>query len=166
MSRSAELHRQSTMNIVITGATGVIGRHAVQQLIDAGQRVTGITRPARGERTLEDLRARSVRAPRRRSPAETNVRELFAGDTVVLRFGLFIGPDSGLTQTDIDAARRKGVSPSVGRRDAYRPTAWIDDAAAAVAAVLDAPAGKCPVTAPASMPRRTSTTERSTPSRT
>jgi hypothetical protein len=27
--------------------------------------------------------------------AERNARELFAGDTVVLRFGLFIGPDSG-----------------------------------------------------------------------
>jgi aspartate-semialdehyde dehydrogenase len=28
VSRSAELHRQSNMNIAITGATGVIGRHA------------------------------------------------------------------------------------------------------------------------------------------
>jgi UDP-glucose 4-epimerase len=232
MSRSAGLRRQSTMNIVITGATGVIGRHAVEQLIDAGHRVTGIARSALGERTLEDLRAQPVRADvfdevelrvafagadavvnllthippadRMAAPgawdendrlrrgasaaiaraaqaagvarlvqeslafvyadggdswldeaaavagggtttaalaAETNVRELFAGDTVVLRFGLFIGPDSGLTQADIDAARRKGVSPSIGRRDAYRPTVWIDDAAAAVAAALDAPAG-------------------------
>ena len=52
MSRSAELHRHSNMNIAITGATGVIGRHAVKQLINAGHRVTGVTRSARGAREL------------------------------------------------------------------------------------------------------------------
>jgi len=232
MSRSAELHRHSNLNIAITGATGVIGRHAVKQLINAGHRVTGVTRSARGARELRDLGARPARADvfdegelrsvfadaeavvnllthipsadrmalpgaweendrlrgeasaviaraaqaagARRlvqeslafvyadggdcwldeaSPvagggtiatalaAETNARELFRGETVVLRFGLFIGPDSGLTQADIDGARNTGASPSIGRRDAYRPTVWIDDAAAAVAAALDAPAG-------------------------
>ena len=232
MSRSVALHRQSDMNIAITGATGVIGRHAVQQLIHAGHRVTGVTRSARGERALADLGARPVRADvfdevglrsafagaeavvnllthippadRMAAPgawdendrlrgeasaaiaraaraagagrlvqeslafvyadggdlwldeaaavagggttttvltAEANARERFAGDAVVLRFGLFIGPDSGLTQADIDRARQRGVSPSVGRRDAYRPTVWVDDAAAAVVAALAAPAG-------------------------
>jgi nucleoside-diphosphate-sugar epimerase len=72
--------------------------------------------------------------------AETNAARLFAGDTVVLRFGLFIGPDSELTLADVEAAR-DGVSPSVGRRDAYRPTLWLDDAGTAVAAALEAPAG-------------------------
>jgi nucleoside-diphosphate-sugar epimerase len=72
--------------------------------------------------------------------AEANARELFAGDTVLLRFGLFIGPDSELTQADVEAARA-GISPSLGRRDAYRPTLWLDDAATAVAAALGAPAG-------------------------
>jgi nucleoside-diphosphate-sugar epimerase len=232
MSRSAELHRQSTMNIAITGATGVIGRHAVEQLINAGHRVSGIARSALGERALQALGAHPVRADvfdeaalrsafadahavvnllthipsadrmaapgawdendRLRSEAsaaiaraaravgagrlvqeslafvyaegrdswldeaaavagggttttalaaETNARELFAGDTVVLRFGLFIGPDSDLTRADIDGARYRGVSPSIGRRDAYRPTVWIDDAAAAVADALNAPPG-------------------------
>jgi nucleoside-diphosphate-sugar epimerase len=232
MSRSAELHRQSDMNIAITGATGVIGRHAVQQLVNAGHRVTGVTRSARGAQELSDLGARPVladvfdegelrsafagadavanllthipSADRMAAPgaweendrlrceasaavaraahaagarrlvqeslafvyadggdawldeaapvagggttttalaAETNARELFPGDTVVLRFGLFIGPDSGLTRADIEAARDTGASPSIGRRDAYRPTVWIDDAAAAVTAALDAPAG-------------------------
>jgi nucleoside-diphosphate-sugar epimerase len=220
------------MNIVITGGTGVIGRHAVQQLIDAGHRVTGVTRSARGARTLEALRARPVLAdvfderelrsafagadavvnllthipPADRMAAagawdendrlrgeasaviaraaqaagavrlvqeslafvyadggdawldeaaavagggttttalaaESNARELFAGDAAVLRFGLFMGAGSGLTRADVDAARRRGVSPSIGRRDAYRPTVWVDDAAAAVVAALDAPAG-------------------------
>jgi nucleoside-diphosphate-sugar epimerase len=232
MSRSAVLHRQSNMNIAITGATGVIGRHAVQHLTNAGHRVIGITRSARGERALQGLGARAVRADvfdevelrsafagadaivnllthippadrmaapgawdendRLRSEAsaaiaraaqaagagrlvqeslafvyadggdlwldetaavadgrttatalaaEANAREHFAGDTIILRFGLFIGPDSGLTQADIDRARNSGASPSIGRRDAYRPTVWIDDAAAAVAAALIAPAG-------------------------
>jgi nucleoside-diphosphate-sugar epimerase len=72
--------------------------------------------------------------------AEANARRLFGGATVVLRFGLFIGPDSHLTEADIDGARR-GVSPSLGRRDAYRPTLWLDDAGTAVAAAIDAPAG-------------------------
>jgi len=66
--------------------------------------------------------------------------ERFAGDTVVLRFGLFIGSDSGLTQADIEAARA-GRSPTLGRREAYRPTVWLDDAGTAVAAAVHAPAG-------------------------
>jgi nucleoside-diphosphate-sugar epimerase len=36
---------------------------------------------------------------------------------------------------------RAGISPSLGRRDAYRPTVWLDDAATAVAAALGAPTG-------------------------
>ncbi|MGW4945341.1 NAD-dependent epimerase/dehydratase family protein [Actinoplanes sp. NPDC004185] len=72
--------------------------------------------------------------------AENNATRLFAGDTVVLRFGMFIGPDSHLSRTNVDNARR-GISPSVGRRDAYQPTVWLDDAGSAVAAAVVAPAG-------------------------
>jgi hypothetical protein len=36
--------------------------------------------------------------------AERNARELFDGDTVVLRFGLFMGPDSGSTLAALAAA--------------------------------------------------------------
>jgi UDP-glucose 4-epimerase len=71
--------------------------------------------------------------------AEANAAR-FAGDTVVLRFGLFIGPDSGLSHADIEAARA-GLSPTVGARAAHRPTVWLDDAATAVAAANGAPAG-------------------------
>jgi UDP-glucose 4-epimerase len=220
-----------TKHIAITGATGVVGRRAVRDLLVSGNRVTGVTRSDRGARLLEGLGARAVRADvfdpssladafagadavvnllthippadqmatpgawdendrlRRQASAaialaaqdagaerlvqeslafiyadggdawldedapidgrgttstaldaEANAAELFAGDTVVLRFGLFIGPDSGLTQADVANARR-GISPSLGRRDAFRPTLWLDDAGAAVAAALDAPAG-------------------------
>jgi nucleoside-diphosphate-sugar epimerase len=72
--------------------------------------------------------------------AEANAQERFSGEAVVLRFGLFMGPDSDLTLADIDAARA-GISPSLGRRDAYRPTVWLDDAATAVVAALGVPRG-------------------------
>jgi UDP-glucose 4-epimerase len=72
--------------------------------------------------------------------AERNARELFDGDTVVLRFGLFMGPDSGSTRAALETARRGG-SIAIGPPGAYRPTLWLDDAAAAIAAALRAPAG-------------------------
>jgi len=72
--------------------------------------------------------------------AENNARHLFTGDTVILRFGTFIGPDSHLSPANIEDARR-GISPTVGPRDAYQPTLWLDDAGAAVASALLAPAG-------------------------
>ena len=72
--------------------------------------------------------------------AERNVRELFDGDTVVLRFGLFIGPDSRSTLAALEAARG-GVSIAPGPPGAYRPTLWLDDAGAAIAAALRVPAG-------------------------
>jgi nucleoside-diphosphate-sugar epimerase len=72
--------------------------------------------------------------------AERNARDLFDGDTVVLRFGLFIGPDSGSTQGAL-AAARGGASIAPGPPAAYRPTIWLDDATAAIAAALRAAAG-------------------------
>jgi UDP-glucose 4-epimerase len=72
--------------------------------------------------------------------AERNARELFGGDTVVLRFGLFMGPDSGSAQAALEAARG-GASIAPGPPSAYRPTLWLDDAAAAIAAALRVPAG-------------------------
>jgi UDP-glucose 4-epimerase len=219
-------------DIVITGATGVVGRRTVRELLSSGHRVVGVTRSARGRSLLESLGARAIEAEvfdqpalesafagadtvinllthvppadrmalpgawdendrlRREASAviaraaqaagagrlvqeslaflyagagdawldegapvigggtttsalaaETNAKHLFAGDTVILRFGMFIGPDSHLTQANVEDAR-SGISPSVGRRDAYQPTLWLDDAGTAVAAsALVAPAG-------------------------
>jgi nucleoside-diphosphate-sugar epimerase len=82
--------------------------------------------------------------------AERNARELFDGDAVVLRFGQFIGPDSESAVATLEAARG-GASIAVGPPGAYRPTLWLDDAAAAIAATLRVPAGTYNVadTAPA-----------------
>jgi nucleoside-diphosphate-sugar epimerase len=63
----------------------------------------------------------------------------------VLRFGLFMGPDSGSTVAALDAARG-GVSVAPGPPGAYRPTVGVEDAAAAVAAALRVPAGTYNVT--------------------
>ena len=220
-----------TTTITITGATGVIGRRAVRELLAAGHRVTGVVRSARARRLLENLGADTVAADvfdqaaltsafagtdavvnllthipgadRMATPgawdendrlrreasaaiagaaeaagarrlvqeslafvyadggdrwlaedapvaaggptataltAEANAAARFGGDTVVLRFGLFVGPDSDLSRSDVENARA-GISPSVGRREAYRPTVWLDDAASAVVAALGVPAG-------------------------
>jgi UDP-glucose 4-epimerase len=72
--------------------------------------------------------------------AERNARELFDGDTVVLRFGLFLGPDSESSAAALEAAR-DGASVAVGPAGAYRPMIWLEDAATAIAAALRAPAG-------------------------
>jgi UDP-glucose 4-epimerase len=72
--------------------------------------------------------------------AERNARDLFDGDSVVLRFGLFTGSESGFTVAALEAAR-DGASFAAGPPGAYRPMLWLDDAAAAVAAALRAPAG-------------------------
>jgi nucleoside-diphosphate-sugar epimerase len=77
--------------------------------------------------------------------AERNARELFDGDTVVLRFGLFMGPDSGSTLATLEAARG-GASVAAGPPGAYRPTLWLDDAATAVVAALRVPPGTYNVT--------------------
>ena len=49
-------------HIVITGATGVIGRRTVRTLLAAGHPVTGITRSARGRHLLAGLCAHGVEA--------------------------------------------------------------------------------------------------------
>jgi nucleoside-diphosphate-sugar epimerase len=72
--------------------------------------------------------------------AERNARELFDGDTVVLRFGVFMGPESGSTLAALETARG-GASIAVGAPGAYRPTLWRDDAAVAIVAALRVPAG-------------------------
>ena len=74
--------------------------------------------------------------------AEANALRFTAngGRGVVLRFGEFQAPDSYHADAVFGAAR-KGVFLDPARPDAYRPTIAIDDAAAAVVAALEAPAG-------------------------
>jgi len=61
------------------------------------------------------------------------------GESVVLRFAAFYGPDPTLREM-IDAAR-KGMSPLPGAPTAYWSSIAHEDAASAVVALIDAPAG-------------------------
>ena len=62
------------------------------------------------------------------------------GNGVVLRFGLFYGPDAVQT-TDLITWIRRGWAPMPGPADAYLSSVSHDDAARAVASALDLPAG-------------------------
>ena len=57
---------------------------------------------------------------------------------VVLRMAGIYGPHSAATRTALDLGRR-GVSPFVGRADAYQPLVWDEDAAAALVAAVETP---------------------------
>jgi nucleoside-diphosphate-sugar epimerase len=74
--------------------------------------------------------------------AEANVARFSAqgGRGVVLRFGRFYAPDSDQNRAFVRVARL-GVNPDAGPPDSYAPMIDVDDAAAAVVAALDAPAG-------------------------
>ena len=69
------------------------------------------------------------------------------GVGIVLRFSLFMAPDSAHTQGFIAAARR-GVFAVVGPADGYISFVHVDDAAASVVAALGAPAGTYNVAEP------------------
>jgi nucleoside-diphosphate-sugar epimerase len=69
------------------------------------------------------------------------------GIGVVLRFALFMAPDSAHTQSFVDAARR-GHFAIAGQPHAYISFIHVDDAAAAVVAALGAPAGTYNVAEP------------------
>lgn len=79
--------------------------------------------------------------------AEANAARVTAagGRGIVLRFGLFYAPDTAHTQ-DMAAMAARGLAPVLGHPDGYMPFVHLDDAAAAVVAALDAPAGTYNVT--------------------
>jgi nucleoside-diphosphate-sugar epimerase len=63
------------------------------------------------------------------------------GTGVVLRFGLFYGPDSHHTTDTIAGVRRRFPHFPLGRPDTWLSSLHLDDAGTAVAAALLAPAG-------------------------
>jgi nucleoside-diphosphate-sugar epimerase len=62
------------------------------------------------------------------------------GTAVVLRFGLFYGPDTSHTKSQVALARR-GLNPFLGAMSAYQSFVHVDDAASAVVAALALSAG-------------------------
>ena len=62
------------------------------------------------------------------------------GEAVILRFAFFYGPNDAFSD-QLVAMARAGWLPLLGRPDAYFPMVTHDDAAAAVVAAVEAPAG-------------------------
>jgi UDP-glucose 4-epimerase len=63
MSRSSgKLRHPDMIDIVITGSTGVIGRHAIRDLLAERPHVTGLTRSADGSERRASLTMHAVEA--------------------------------------------------------------------------------------------------------
>jgi nucleoside-diphosphate-sugar epimerase len=120
----------------------------------AGARVHGITRfvkesitftyPDRGAEWIDESVA-SDTSIKRMIPTLEGERlvEAFTtggGSGVVLRFGLFYGPDNRAIEEGLKLARLRSSSIA-GRGDSYMSSIHTDDAAAAVVAALGAPGG-------------------------
>jgi nucleoside-diphosphate-sugar epimerase len=96
--------------------------------------------PDRGSDWIdEDVTLAPVPRTRPNEQAEQNARG-FGDGCVVLRFGLFYGPGSDLTDVVLTAARRHAMT-AFGRPQDYFAFLHLADAAAAVVAALDAPGG-------------------------
>jgi uncharacterized protein YbjT (DUF2867 family) len=101
-------------NIIVTGATGAVGRRAVADLVGAGHTVTGVARSARGRTLLWSLRASAVTAD------VYDVAELtraFRGATVVVNLLSRIPPVGRMGEP----ARGRRTTACAGRRRARSP---------------------------------------------
>lgn len=99
--------------------------------------------PDRADQWIDESTPLSpVRYNRSVVDAEASAARFTSGDRVgvVLRFAGFYGPDAAQL-SDMIRYVRKGRSPLPGSGDAYISSVSHDDAAAAVVAALDAPAG-------------------------
>jgi nucleoside-diphosphate-sugar epimerase len=134
--RQMDRVRREGSAIIADAATAVGARRYVQESFapiypDGGANwVTEATppRPASYNRSVLDAEASAMR---------------FAaggGAAVILRFAFFYGPNDAFSDQLI-AMARAGWLPLLGRPDAYFPMVTHDDAAAAVVAAVEAPAG-------------------------
>jgi 2-alkyl-3-oxoalkanoate reductase len=146
---------RSSLRMLLPGAwreNDRLRRDASAALFDAALRV-GIERfiqeafapayPARGDRWIDETTpiaparyGRSVGDPENAAARFTAA----GGAGVVLRFAAFYGPDSRVLG-DLVRTVRHGFAPLFGSPDAYISSVAHDDAAAAVLAALELPAG-------------------------
>ena len=121
-----------------SAAVAAAARHAgVPRLV---QESIAFMYPDRGAEWIdEDVPLEPVPRTRPNEQAEENART-FGDGCVVLRFGLFYGPGSDLTDLVLKAARRH-TGTAFGRPGDYFSFIHLADAADAVVAALDAPGG-------------------------
>jgi nucleoside-diphosphate-sugar epimerase len=134
-----------THNRLRTEATRVLvdvaHRHGIRRFVK--ESIT-FTYPDRGGAWIDESVAPDDRAKLLRPTLEGERLVLAltgtAGDGVVLRFGLFYGPDTRSTDEALRMARLR-VAPVIGRAGSFMSSIHVDDAAAAVVAALGVPAG-------------------------
>lgn len=98
------------MNIVITGATGQLGRLVIDQLLARGVDPSTITAGGRNEQALAELAGRGVRTARVDYADPSTIDDAVAGaDKVLLISGNEVGQRSVQHKAVIDATRRVGA---------------------------------------------------------
>lgn len=98
------------MTIVVTGATGHLGRLVVESLLSRGVAPDQIVAGGRAVEKLDDLAARGVRVARIDYTDAASLAAAFAGaDTLVLVSGSEVGQRVPQHRAAIDAAREAGI---------------------------------------------------------
>ncbi|WP_017573778.1 SDR family oxidoreductase [Nocardiopsis halotolerans] len=98
------------MSVVITGATGHLGRLVVEDLLARGVRADRITATARDTARLADLADRGVRTARADFDDPASLKEALAGaDTLLLVSGSEVGGRVAQHRNVVEAARGAGV---------------------------------------------------------
>lgn len=115
------------MAIVVTGATGRLGRLAVEALLDRGVAAADIVATGRSVERIADLAARGVRVERL-DYLDVPEGVLSAGDVVLFVSGSEVGRRLAQHRSLVEAARRAGVGRLV-----YTSAPAADDTALAVA---------------------------------
>jgi NAD(P)H dehydrogenase (quinone) len=99
------------MTIVVTGATGNLGRLIVEALLRNGTPASDIVAGGRDLQKLAHLRARGVRVARIDYTDEASLAEAFSGaDTLMLVSGNELGQRVAQHSAAIDAAKAAGIS--------------------------------------------------------
>ncbi|MCW2773203.1 MAG: NmrA family protein [Nocardioides sp.] len=117
------------MSIVVTGASGHLGRLVVERLLDRGVDPAGIVATGRSTDKLAELADRGVRTERLDfDDVPETVSWLAAGDVLLLVSGSEVGKRVPQHQAVVDLAARTGV-----RRIAYTSAPAADDTTLALA---------------------------------
>jgi NAD(P)H dehydrogenase (quinone) len=99
------------MTIVVTGATGHLGRHVVEGLLARGVPAAGIVATGRNVDAIADLAARGVTVRRADFDDPASLKDAFAGaDRLLLVSASEIGKRIPQHRNAVDAAKEAGVS--------------------------------------------------------